>query len=369
MNRRRFIRHTAQASAFTALSSTWAADPSLPRPSTADADTIRSIAEDFLREHGIEGMSIAYGRKGGIAFDAGYGFADADRKEPVTPAHRFRIASISKPVTATAVMMSVEKGLLQLDSKVLGPQGILGNTYGRDLPASVQAITVDHLLTHTSGGWGNAKDDPMFIDPKVPQDELIRRTLATQKQTHEVGTHYAYSNFGYCLFGRVLEKVTKLPYETFVTQHVLAKCGIQDMRIAGNTLAERQPNEVMYLTERPGAAYAMNVPRMDSHGGWIATAGDLVRFASQLPKLLKPESIQKMTTPGPAGGGYARGWSVNAAPNWWHGGSLPGTSTIMVHTSKGICWAGLLNRRTEGIGLALDKLMWRMAGAVPAWRM
>lgn len=366
MNRRRFIRHTAQASAFTALSSTRAA--SLPQPSQPEAETIRSIAEDFLRQHGIEGMAIAYGRGGDIAFESGYGFADSAGKEPVTPAHRFRIASISKPITATAVMMSIEKGLLQSDTLVFGSQGILGATYGRHLPPSVRAITVDHLLTHTSGGWANDKNDPMFIDPKVPQDELITRTLATQKQTHPVGTHYAYSNFGYCLLGRVLEKVTKLPYETLVTQHLLARCGVKDMRIAGNTLPDRQPNEVAYLTEKPGAAYSMNVPRMDAHGGWIATAADLVRFASQLPKLLKPESIQAMTTPGPAGGGYARGWSVNAVPNWWHGGSLPGTSTIMVHTAKGTCWAGLLNRRTEGIGLALDKLMWRMAAAVPDWK-
>lgn len=365
MNRRRFIRHVGQASVFAAAAPAWA--QGLPPPSRPEADAIRSIAEDFLREQGIQGMAIAYGREGDIAFEAGYGFADAGGKEPVTPEHRFRIASISKPISATAVMMSAEKGLLQLDSKVLGPQGILGDTYGRGLPASIQAITVDHLLTHTSGGWANDKDDPMFIDPKVPQDELIRRTLATQKQTHEVGTHYAYSNFGYCLLGRVLEKVTKLPYETLLTQHVLAKCGIQHMHIAGNTLAERQPKEVMYLTDKPGAAYGMNVPRMDAHGGWIATAGDLVRFASQLPKLLTESSIRTMTSRGPAGGGYARGWSVNEVPNWWHGGSLPGTSTIMVHTAKGICWAGLLNRRTEGIGLALDRLMWRMAGAVPGW--
>ncbi|MGV3660833.1 MAG: serine hydrolase domain-containing protein [Prosthecobacter sp.] len=365
MNRRHFVRHVGQVSAFTALAPAWAA--SLRKPSKDDAETIRSIAEDFLLEHGIEGMAVAYGRDGEILFEAGYGSADADGKEPVTPEHRFRIASVSKPITATAVMMSVEKGLLQLDSKVFGPQGILGDTYGRHLPESVRAITVDHLLTHTSGGWANDKNDPMFIDPKVPQDELIKRTLAGQKQTHDVGTHYAYSNFGYCVLGRVLEKVTKLPYETLITRHMLAKCGIQDMRVAGNTLAGRQPREVMYLTEKPGAAYGMNVPRMDAHGGWIATAGDLVRFASQLPKLLKEDSIRTMTSRGPAGGGYARGWSVNDVPNWWHGGSLPGTSTILVRTAKGLCWAGLLNRRTEGIGLALDRLMWRMAGAVQNW--
>lgn len=331
-------------------------------PEKSEEKSIRGIAEGFLREHGIQGMSIAYGRDGKIEFEQGYGFADSEGKEAVTPKHRFRIASISKPITATAVMMSVETGLLKLDDKVFGPQGILGGDHSGD----VAAITIDHLLTHTSGGWANDKNDPMFKNTAMKHDELIAWTLANQKQTHKPGEHYAYSNFGYCVLGRVLERVTQLPYEALITQLVLAKCGVTSMKIAGNTLAERQPKEVMYLTEKPGAAYGMNVARMDSHGGWIATAGDLVRFASQLPKLLNEESIRTMTTHG-VSENYARGWNVNKVPNWWHGGSLPGTSTIMVHTAKGICWAGLMNGRKEGIGLALDQLMWQMGREVKAW--
>jgi CubicO group peptidase (beta-lactamase class C family) len=328
-------------------------------PQKSEAAAIRGIAEGFLREHGIQGMSIAYGRDGKIEFEQGFGFADDGGKEAVTPEHRFRIASISKPITATAVMMCVEKGLLKLDTKVFGPQSILGGDHSGD----VAAITIDHLLSHTSGGWMNDKNDPMFKNATMKHDELIAWTLTNQKQTHKPGENYAYSNFGYCVLGRVLEKVTKMPYEALITQHVLSKCGITSMKIAGNTLAERQPKEVMYLTEKPGAAYGMNVARMDSHGGWIATAGDLVRFASQLPKLLNEESIRTMTTAG-VGGSYARGWSVNKVPNWWHGGSLPGTSTIMVHTAKGLCWAGLLNGRKESLGGALDKLMWQMGREV-----
>lgn len=330
-------------------------------PEKSEEKSIRDIAEGFLHEHGIQGLSVAYGRDGTVEFEHGYGFADADGKEAVKPEHRFRIASISKPITATAVMMSVEKGLVKLDTQVFGPQGVLGGDHSGD----VAAITIDHLLTHTSGGWANDKNDPMFKNTSMKHDELIAWTLANQKQTHKPGEHYAYSNFGYCVLGRVLEKIHQTPYETLITQQVLSKCGITSMKIAKNTLEQRQPHEAMYVTEKPDAAYGMNVTRMDSHGGWIATAGDLVRFASQLPKLLKPDSIRTMTTAMNAS--YARGWNVNKVPNWWHGGSLPGTSTIMVHTAKGMCWAGLLNGRKEGIGLALDKLMWQMGREVKAW--
>ena len=330
-------------------------------PEKSEAATIRGLAEGFLREHGIQGMSIAYGRDGMIELEQGYGFADAERKEAVTPEHRFRIASISKPITATAVMMYVEKGLLKLDSKVFGPQGILGGDHSGD----VAAITIDNLLTHTSGGWANDKQDPMFKSPAMKHDELIAWTLANQKQTHKPGEHFAYSNFGYCVLGRVLEKVTGKPYAEHIRDAIFSKCGITSMRIAGNTLGDRQPPEAEYLTEKPGTAYRMNVRRMDSHGGWMATAGDLVRFASQLPLLLNEESIRAMTTHG-VSASYARGWNVNQVPSRWHGGSLPGTTTILVHTAKGICWAGLMNGRKEGTGLALDKLMWQMGREVMA---
>ena len=75
-----------------------------------------------------------------------------------------------------------------------------------------------------------------------------------------------------------------------------------------------------------------------------------------------------MTTPTAANPGYACGWAVNKAPNWWHNGSLPGTSSILVRTASGLCWAALANARTQGIGPGLDQMMWKIAKAVPEWR-
>ena len=366
MNRRHFIHCVNQVFAFGVCCSASAAD--MERPSQSEQEAMRFGIEGFLREHRIQGISIAYGREGSLAFEQAYGFADADKKEAMTPEHRFRIASIAKPITATAVMMCFEKNQLSLDDKVFGPQGILGEDYGRNLPESVLAITVDHFLTHTSGGWPNDKDDPMFKHPKMNHNELILWTLNNQKQMHPAGTRYAYSNFGYCVLGRVLEKLENQPYQMLIAQHLLSKCGITTMKIGGNTLEDRQSREVVYLTEIQGEAYEMNVKRMDSHGGWISTAADVVRFASQLPKLLNAKSISTMTTAGKSEG-YARGWCINKARHWWHSGGMPGTSTIMVHTANGISWAGLLNGHTQASVGALDKLMWDVGREVKAWRL
>lgn len=128
----------------------------------------------------------------------------------------------------------------------------------------------------------------------------------------------------------------------------------------------------------------MNVARMDSHGGWLATASDLARFSSYVagfgttPGILKRETVVRMVTPGPnyppgAEVKYASGWNVRGEGkgNWWHSGSLPGSTTIMVHTASGFCWAALCNTRKDPaneIGGALDNMVWEMARKVSAWR-
>ena len=242
------------------------------------------------------------------------------------------------------------------------------------LPDPVTRITLHHLLTHTCGGWENDANDPMFSNPARDHQELITWTLQNQKLQHEPGSHYAYSNFGYCILGRVLEKLTGRSYAEWVQQAVLAKCGITTMQLAGNTQAQRTQGEVLYYSQDGSNPYTMNVTRMDSHGGWVATPSDLVRFAMHVdgfnttPHILSASSIKTMTSASPANSRYACGWNVNNAPNWWHNGSLPGSTAIMVRTASGLCWAALTNTRAAGIDLAIDGMMWKMVKAVPRWR-
>jgi hypothetical protein len=145
------------------------------------------------------------------------------------------------------------------------------------------------------------------------------------------------------------------------------------MQLAGNTLAQRAPKEVLYYG-RKETPYTMNVTRMDSHGGWIGTPGDLVQFALHVdgfdtaPSILRVETIKTMTTGSTANPGYACGWCVNKAHNHWHNGSLPGTTTLLVRTASGLCWAAFANARGQGTNVAIDQMMWKMVKAVPAWR-
>src|SRR5262249_25222752 len=114
--------------------------------------------------------------------------------------------------------------------------------------------------------------------------------------------------------------------------------------------------------------------RMDSHGGWVASARDLVAFVAHVdgltPNILRSDTISRMVTPSAANGNYARGWSVNNLNNWWHTGSLPGSQSILVRTASGFGWAALANTRRRGspdMGLALDNLIWDMVRQVTDW--
>jgi CubicO group peptidase (beta-lactamase class C family) len=348
--------------------------------SEAEQGAIAEVAEAFRHRFDAPGLSVAIAREGHFVYQQAFGVVAHGTDAQLTTSHLFRIASISKPITSAAIFTLVEKGLLRLTDTVFGERGILGTQYGRQPYGNgIEQITVDHLLTHTAGGW-DPSHDPMFSDPTMSQSGLISWALDSLPLKNSPGTAFAYSNFGYCLLGRVIEKISGKPYAEYVQSAVLAPSDISDMRIAGNTQLERAPQEVFYYGQGSGPyddPYKINVRRMDSHGGWIATPSDLVNFALRVDgfgarrNILKPETIRTMATPTAANPNYAHGWAVNAKGHWWHAGDLGGTTSILVRTSTRFCWAAIINTRREQperSADALDDMVWEMVSKVKAWR-
>jgi len=324
----------------------------------------------------VPGLSVAISIKGKPAYVEAFGVADRETGEALTPQHRFRIASVSKPITSTGIFTLIEAGKLQLGSRVFGPTSILGNDYPTPPNRTViEQITIEHLLTHTTGGWVNDANDPMFLNQEMNHRELISWTLDHMPLIEPLGKSFAYSNFGYCILGRVIEKLSGQPYEAYIKENILKRCEILDMQIAGNTLEDRATNEVKYYNQATGDPYQMNVARMDSHGGWIATPSDLTAFFIHIDgfkdaeQLLNDDTVRTMTTPTTVNPRYAKGLFVNPQNNWWHGGSLPGTETISVRTHSDFCWSAFTNTRSKfgDMGSALDRLPWHMVASVADW--
>ena len=391
--------------------------PSAVSTGKADACTAsfdRTIRE-FMEKHHVPGLALAVTDRGRLVYARGHGYADVARKEKVTPTSLFRIASISKPVTAVAVLQLVERKKLSLDDKVFD---ILKHEPHLEKDAQpderLQAITIRHLLQHR-GGWDRGKSfDAMFqsvrfaealgTQPPAGTDEVIR-FMRGQPLDFEPGERYAYSNYGYCLLGRVIEAVTNESYEDYVKTQVLAPLGINTMRIGKTRLDGRNESEVRYYDPRKGPSVfaadlnkqvpqpygAWHVEAMDAHGGWLASAVDLTRFACAFDeptkcKILNPDSIQEMFArpPGLAGAEadgkpkpvyYSLGWSNRVMDdgtlNRWHTGSLPGTATMLVRRHDGRNWVVLMNARmspcASHLGGTIDSLVHQAADEVAAW--
>jgi D-alanyl-D-alanine carboxypeptidase len=194
----------------------------------------------------------------------------------------------------------------------------------------------------------------MFDQPALSANDLISWTLDNRPLANPPGTDFAYSNFGYCILGRVIEAVTGQSYEDWVRANVLGPSGVTDMHIAGDTGPERRWPEAIYSGKDNDNPYEMRVRRMDAHGGWLATATDLLQFGLRVdgfaspPDILQPGTITTMMTASAANTTYACGWGVDGAGTRQHNGLLPGTLSVLHRTAAQHEWAAVCNTGNVG---------------------
>jgi D-alanyl-D-alanine carboxypeptidase len=349
--------------------------------------TVDSLVEVFMNEYDVPGLSFTIARNDSIKIERCYGYADKGKQELMTPSNRFRIASISKPFTATAIMQLVEQGKLHLQDRVFGEGAILGTIYGTAPYGKwIEEITVGHLLEHLGGGWTDAgyeknndlynERDPVFLHPEMNQAALIGWALDNQPLKYEPGTHFQYSNFGFLLLGRVIEKVSGMRYEEYVRKNVLLPCGITDMQIGGSTLAEQLPNEVHYYDTHGDPYVLFNGRRADANGGWVATPTDLVKFMMRVDKfpqkgdILQPATLDTMYSAPVVSPNYAKGWWVNKSGNYLHGGAFPGQQSLLARSHDGFCWSIIVNtwaRKDDRFIDDMDQLMSQIRQAISNW--
>ena len=291
---------------------------------------------DSLRiTYQLPGVTVAIVRNDKLVYINCYGYQD--EKTLTQNNNLFRIASISKPITVAALLKLMQNGQLSMDDKVFGANGILGEDFGRLSDSGKwEKITVRHLIEHKSG-IHNVPNDPMFNYKGISNKEIISQ-IAERNLSSEPGEVYYYSNVGYNILGRVIEKITGKTYEEYARDEILIPCGITNMKIGLNTLEQRFANEVTYSQpEETNWVYGMDVYRMDSHGGWIASASDLARFIAHTNRIdIQPDIIDKK-------------WleqTYFGFENWSHTGSLPGTATVLTRMNDEFSFVFLTNKRS-----------------------
>ncbi|WP_250563071.1 serine hydrolase domain-containing protein [Sphaerisporangium fuscum] len=364
--------------------------------SGAGLSSFDTTLKTFMQARSISHASLAVVRKGKLVLARGYNWT-ADTSFQAGPTSLFRVASVSKPVTATAVMKLVQDGKLSLSAKVAPLLGL--STAGDPRLANV---TVLHLLQHL-GGWDrDVSADPMFQDRAVAgalgvslpvsQADIMRYT-SKRALDSAPGSKYAYSNYGYMLLGKIIEKVSGMSYSAYVQQKVLAPVKIKRMVLGRSAKSLRRATEVPYFSQNTGttvldtsgtvvpAPYgAFNIENMAAHGGWLSSAVDMAKFTTifDAAGVLTSTSISKMFAK-PSIGVNADGWyyglgwmvrPVTGGRNTWHDGSLPGTSTLMVRRFDGLSWVVLFDQRDDASKLNysdIDPALHRAADAVKTW--
>ncbi|MBV9833176.1 MAG: beta-lactamase family protein [Alphaproteobacteria bacterium] len=363
MLRRRTLLQGAAAGGVMAAGGAGAARAQLVpavAPTADERAVLNGMLEATVRKHGIPGASVAIAASGRIVYQHTAGYADRSSRETLTSDHLFRIADLSHPITAAAIFTLVEQGKLRLDETVFGPGSRLGSDFGAPPYAPfVEEISIEHLLTHTAGGWRSdlrttkwpkTANDPLFAHAEMSRAELIAWTIKNVPLVNPPGRVWLYSTFGYCLLGRVIEKVTGQSYESFVRSQILERCGLPGIRIGGSTRAERAAGEVVYHSDEGYDPYDIDLPRMDSHCGWIASPSDVVRFLTHVdgfpnpPDVLQPDTLRVMNTGSKVNPAYAKGWFVNFGNRHLHGG-LYGSTGGMSYRTTGIGWVTMANGR------------------------
>jgi len=290
------------------------------------ADAVDDIVAAELARRNIPGAVVAVLKNGILIKTAAYGFTDLTRSTPVTVDTVFRLQSISKQFTATAVMMLIEEGKIRLDGLV--------KTYIEATPAAWDTMTVRHLLTQTSGLRDFVNEAARDLTLEATEGEWLA-SVASQSLKFRPGAQWDYSNTNYLVLGAIIRKVTGQWYGDTLATRIFEPLGMTRTSIARDRDAAAKGftrSQGGVLPSRADATLAMSVLSY-AGGGVQSTVMDLAKWemALRAGRLLQRESFQQMWTPGTLNDGtktrYGFGWEIDAVGSHrhiWHAGIWTG---------------------------------------------
>lgn len=339
----------------------------IPIQATAAAATRTDLAtaladacEQFRQQQGIVGLAVAVLRDGEVVFDRGFGHADQETGNPVTPDTLFRLASISKPITATLAMRLVEQQKLELDAPI-------GDRL-RTLPEPLARVTLRQLLSHTGGVRhyrAGAKDNGT---EHYTTSEAVA-LFASDPLIAEPGTRHSYSTHAFTLVAAVLEQATGVDFVTLLRAEIQSQ-GLPalDCEVAKEAKTKRS---MVYTKDRQGRVTESR-PREDlswkyAGGGMESTARELARFGHAVltGRLVTPASRDLMWTPVRLGDGsattYGLGWGIaDQGARVQHTGSQQGSSTVLTVLPQQRIVIAILANTTNGAAPQLSPILQRL---------
>ena len=343
------ILSTTFIQASLAFSQTSATAPVTSSPNATEH--ARAIAKEWL-VRGIPGFSITVARDGKVIYSEGFGFADLEERVPAKPTTKFRIGSVSKPITAAVLVKLVEQKKLELDAPI--------QKYVPSFPDKGEPITLRQLAGHL-GGIRHYKDNEFYIQKHF---NTVLEGLSIFKDDPLVdppGVKFHYSSYGYNLLSAAIESACGEDFLSCMRNLEFAPLGLKD-------IVPDQPSEIIeqrsrfYVHEK--GAPLQNAPYVDNSykwagGGFLSTSEDLVHFGSALlkPGFLNKDSLALLFTSQKTKSGeetgYGMGFSVGKSKSgqriFQHsGGSVGGTSQLIIYPDQQLVIAMICNYSGAG---------------------
>lgn len=319
-----------------------------PSVRLAPDDSIAVVIPAAMANRGIPGASITIVRDRQVVLNRGFGMSDLENGIDATPETRFRIGSVSKPLTSMALGLLVEEGRLDLDAPV--------QRYVPGFPAKRWPITVRQVAGHLAG-IRHYREGEFENQRRYPTLQDGLRMFQDDSLLFEPGTRFVYSSFGWNLLGAVIEGASGQPYLTFMHDRVIVPLGLN------HTIAEFPdsliPRRARFYSRGDSAGPILNAPYVDNSykwpgGGYLSTTEDLAQWGAALldGRLLRPATRDllwtPMTTRDGKSTGYGIGWSIRSdslgrRQAFHTGGSMGGTAILLLYPEQRLVLAMLVN--------------------------
>jgi CubicO group peptidase (beta-lactamase class C family) len=330
------------------------------------SDDVRAVDSLFSAYTGdsVPGASVVVIRDGQVVLRRAYGMADLERRIPTTAETDYRLASVSKQFTAMAVMLLAKDGKLRYDQPI--------RDFLPELPPATRAVTVRHLLNHTSGLWDYEALIPATRTAHLNDDDVLALVASKNALSTPPGTAYCYSNSGYVLLGMIVARVSGMSFPEFLRARVFAPLGMK-ATVAHVEGRDTVPHRAYGYSPR-GGSFVQTDQSVTSatlgDGGIYANVDDMVLWDRALAgeTLIDRASLEIATTPPALPGGaatqYGFGWFIDqyrGVKRWRHTGETSGfRNAIQRYPDRRLTVIVLTNRSSGEPGALAERIADRL---------
>ena len=315
-------------------------------------DDVQAVDSLFAAYTGgaVPGASVVVVRNGQVVVRRAYGMADLERRIAATPETDYRLASVSKQFTAMAIMLLAKDGKVRYDQPI--------RDFLAELPPATQAVTVRHLLNHTSGIWDYEALIPESRTAQLNDDDVLTLVASKDSLSTAPGTAYCYSNSGYVLLGMIVARVSGLSYPEFLRRRIFAPIGMRSS-VAHVEGIDTVPHRAYGYSPRSGSFVQTDQSVTSAtlgDGGIYSNVDDLVLWDRALSSetLIDRASLVQATTPPMLPGGpseYGFGWFVDryrGEKRWRHTGETSGFRNAIMRFPERKLTIVILTNRSSG---------------------